>query len=172
MNVCARLDVAQLLLGINLFFLLPSPARRVTVSIKSQPFPCYLSCSKCYPFSLMRLCLRTKCDIWDAVMFPARAHTLNAVYFAELMAAALNQHVGGWRAACTPKIHLISFQKLHCSLAEATPSKSVKNTNFFTGLILCSTSNTTDLFWMFAIEELNPTSLCKFHWIKVSDQLR
>lgn len=49
------------------------------------------------------LCLHEKCGIWDAVMFPAGAHTLNAVYFAELMAASLNQHVGGWRAACTPK---------------------------------------------------------------------
>lgn len=45
--------------------------------------------------SFARLCLREERGISEAVRLPAGAHTLHAVYFAELMAASLNQHVGG-----------------------------------------------------------------------------
>ncbi len=70
------------------------------------------------------------------------------------------------------KIHLISFQKPHCSLAEATPSKRVKSTYFFSSLILRSTSNTADMFWVLLIEELNPISLFQLIWKRVSDKHR
>lgn len=61
--------------------------------------------------SLVILSFNKKCGFWDAVMFPAGAHTLNAVYFVELMAASLNQHVGGWRrGACTPKFIWFPFR--------------------------------------------------------------
>lgn len=114
-------------------------------------------------------CLR---GVEDAVMFPAGAHTLNAVYFAELMAASLNQHVGGWRAACTPKKKKKPFDFLSGAVLFISWSKRVKSTYFCSSLTLGSTSKAADLFWMLPSEELNPISVCKLLWIRPSDKQR
>ncbi len=130
MYFCIVLEIAQLLLGIkcvmDLWFVTSSSYKGHSVNEKStlsllslmwqtpsknknpsDQAKHFQSSSLFFP---MRLCLHKKCGIWDAVMFPAGAHTPNAVYFAELMAASLNQHVGGWRAACTPKFIWFPFR--------------------------------------------------------------
>lgn len=70
-------------------------------------------------------------------MFPAGAHTERCLFcraYGSISESTCRRVTGSMYS----KIHLISFQKLHCSLAEATRRKQLKTTYF----MLCSTSNT------------------------------